>query len=147
MTRSRKTEEYLERRQARIDISNHKKEMQEDERRERIRKEVEEDNYLRLRQGWDCWRNEIIYGTRYTPYLRYFDDLTISQMFLHIKEQQARGDGWPSGEEASFRTILDLLEARIACERDTYDSCPILLHIKRLYNLYALKRYARTLDM
>ena len=148
MSESLKTKAYKERRQERISLNEYRKATETQEMQQAISESIELQNSQRISDDWQNWRLEVLYGYRYARFIRSFNSTTKAKMMAHIKERKDRCAPGPSEAEASFRLLIELMEARKAfsyeCESGIGRYISRLLHA---YNYHLLKSYIKTVDM
>ena len=107
MSESESTKAYKQRRQERIDLAEYRKAVEAQEMRQELSKSLELQNNEKVRDDWKQWRQELLHGYRYKPFIKLFSPATRENMLSHIQERLLKGSIGPSRLELSFRILLD----------------------------------------
>ena len=147
MSESETTKAYKQRRQERIDLAEYRKAVEAQEMRQELSKGLELQNSEKVRDDWQRWRQELLNGYRYAPFIKIFSQATRESMLSHIQERLLNEAMGPSRTELSFRLLLDLVESRNGFRYEKEDrKVSLLFRAKRAFNFFLLKLYIRTLD-
>lgn len=147
MTESEKTKIYKEKRQERIEQNERRRVQELQELHDTIRNRLNQQDVEKMRDDWQGWRRELLEGYRYAPFINNFNSFTKDSMLAHVQERYVGAVYGPSEAEASFRLLLELLEARNAYRYEANSKTEsIIVRLLHRFNYFILKKYAKTLD-